>query len=162
MRLQYANSFSRIPILLRYYAYCNHDGPNRRNWFRHLGEEWDLCDNIGIYRNELFAILSNASVPIRAEMMDERELKRWRKLPRVVTVYRGCDSHNRLGLSWTTKRTVAEKFPFLNRYHAKTPLLLTARVPKSCVVAIKLGRREEEAIVLAGEQHIAAENSLTV
>jgi hypothetical protein len=82
-----------------------------------------MCDDIGTRRDELAEILSRASVRMRSEMMTKRELARWRKLPKIVTAYRGCDSHNRLGLSWSTNRAVAEQFPFLDRYRAKTPVL---------------------------------------
>jgi hypothetical protein len=159
-KLRFADSYERIPLLLESYfaAHCYRGG--RRVWFRHLGEEWTACDNICIYRDVLVQILTEASRAMRSEMMDERERARWRELPRRVTVYRGCGWHNRLGLSWTTTRAIAARFPFMHRYRVRAPLLLTACVPRSSVVAVKLDREEEELVVLVPEQRIVAEERL--
>ncbi|MEY2487126.1 MAG: hypothetical protein QOH39_2774 [Verrucomicrobiota bacterium] len=156
-QLRFCNSYERLPALLEWFVpvHCRRDG--RRAWFRQLGEVWTISDNIGSYRNELVQILSEASPLMRSQMMNEQELARWRELPRQVAVYRGCGCRNRLGLSWTLNPATAARFPFLNRYRVERPLLLTARVPKSNIVAVKLDREEEELIVLVQERQITAE-----
>lgn len=50
------------------------------------------------------------------------------------------------GFLWPLAREVAAKFPFYGRYHTEVPMLLTARIPKSLAVALKLGRQEQEII----------------
>jgi hypothetical protein len=158
--LRFANSYTRLPILIDAYVRAHFFRGGRRFWFSCLGEEWDGCDNVGHYHNALFAILSEASALMRSAMMTQRERTRWRKLPKIITAYRGCGGHNRLGLSWTLNRTIAKRFPLMHRYRAKRPLLLTARIPKSCIVAVKLGREENELIVLVEERHITTQESL--
>jgi hypothetical protein len=48
-------------------------------------------------------------------------------------------------------KDVANAFPFLRRFQAKKPTLLTASVPKHWVLAVKLERQEEEIITFAAD-----------
>jgi hypothetical protein len=77
------------------------------------------------------------------QMMDEDEQRRWKELPEIVTIYRGCGAHNIHGVSWTLDRAVAGEFPTLNRYKVEDPVLVTAMVSKHGIVAVKLDRQEE-------------------
>lgn len=52
------------------------------------------------------------------------------------------------GLSWSLDREIASKFPFLNRYRVAKPVLITATVSKSKILALKLDRGEREVITL--------------
>lgn len=49
-------------------------------------------------------------------------------------------------MSWSLSREVASKFPFYNRYRCSEPLLITGRVQKSDIIALKLDREEQEVI----------------
>ena len=42
------------------------------------------------------------------------------------------------------------RFPLLSRYLAKSPVLVTATIPRESIIALKLGRREQEVIALHG------------
>jgi hypothetical protein len=83
-------------------------------------------------------------------MMTEGEQKAFSELPDELIVYRGCTTINKWGPSWTLDRSVAESFPFLNRYHhgENRPLLVKARIKKSEISALKLGRDESEVVCL--------------
>lgn len=120
---------------------------NKGDWFGVLGEWWTQCDNIAFLLWWLKELLPRKG-PVM-EMMYEEEREAFRGLPENLTVYRGCGSWNKKGASWTLDRDVALKFPFLNRYRVKTPLLITATVKKSKVLALKLGRNESEIITFS-------------
>ena len=60
----------------------------------------------------------------------------------------GCGPINKHGFSWSLSREVAMRFPFMRRYGTDTPLLLTATIRKDRAAALKLGRNEQEIIVL--------------
>jgi hypothetical protein len=80
------------------------------------------------------------------QMMTDAEQARYRQLPELVTIYRGCGPDNVRGACWTLSRSVAETFPTLNRYRVAKPLLVTAWVKKADIVAVKLDREEDEII----------------
>lgn len=68
-------------------------------------------------------------------------------MPDEFVVWRGCHDFNVDGLSWTTSRDTAAKFPFLNRYRQseKHALLIEAMCKRSGAV-LKLDRGEDEVI----------------
>jgi hypothetical protein len=63
-----------------------------------------------------------------------------------VTVYRGCSARYMRGVSWTLDQQVARKFPFLDWYRVSDPVLVTATVRKEHVLAVFLGREEQEIV----------------
>jgi hypothetical protein len=82
-------------------------------------------------------------------MMSPDERESWRGLPARVTIYRGCSAVNAAGLSWSLDPKIAAKFPTYARY--KPPKgcraqLVTATVARNRIVAVKLGREEDEVI----------------
>jgi len=102
-------SYSRLGAIYRLYHHMQ-----RADWFNLLGLWWSSCYNIRRYRLALKALMGTEG-PIR-EMMDEEEQVAYDALPDTITVYRGCGEINKVGASWTTDRSVAEKFPFYGRY----------------------------------------------
>jgi hypothetical protein len=114
-----------------------------------LGEQWSGFDNISDHLYELAEILAGSG-PVR-EMMTGAEWRKYESLPDTVTIYRGCSPNNHSGLSWSLVREVAETFPFLNRYRADQPLIVTARAQKSDIVALKDDRDELEIITIDPE-----------
>lgn len=81
-------------------------------------------------------------------MMTDDDRLAYKALPDVVTVYRGCHSFNRDGLSWTTCKEVAEKITTMTRYGPKghTSSVIKATIKKAGVV-YKVDRNEFEMIV---------------
>ena len=137
--LSWADSLTRLDVLLEQRRRLP-----RAVWLKLLGELWDVCDNVGKRRLILRKVLG-VKGPL-LPLMDEGERAAYRRLPDVVTIYRGCSTRNMLGASWSLDRDVAARFPFQNRYRAAQPLLLTATVAKENVLAVKLSRDESEIV----------------
>jgi hypothetical protein len=147
-----AGSFLRMEMLLEQQPeFIRHN--QLPAWFVTMGDLWCMCDRIGPHTAALRAILL-AGEEYWHHLMDDAEDEAWQALPELVTIYRGCGVINRLGLSWTLDRKQAEEFPFLDRYKQNKPRMLTAIVPKSQIVAVKLGREEHEVIALVEESDI--------
>jgi hypothetical protein len=143
--LQWCDSYSRMPTLIGLADVLSPD-----DWHTLLGEAWNICDNIGAHRNLLRRMLP-PSGPVR-QMMNADERAAYDALPERLTVYRGCGAANLRGASWSLRREVAARFPFLMRYRAERPLLVTASVLKRRVLAIKLDRDEAEIITFAARR----------
>ena len=140
------NSYSRLPRLLQ--MFFDHELPYE-DCYRLLGEFWTMCDNIGIYKKAVRSWLTfGLPASTRHEMMTDEENAALAALPEVVTIYRGCAWANRNGLSWTLDKNIAAGFPFLNRYRVKEPILITARIRRDRIVALKLDRKEQEVICI--------------
>lgn len=143
--LTWCNSYSRLPELV-YLASRSAQGrgPSRAEFLTLFGELWSVCDNLGRGLEILTVILPDGAAP---EMMTADERAALAALPETVTVYRGADRGvNEHGLSWSLDRAVAARFPFLMRYRAARPVLLTATVRRDLIVAVKLDRQEVEVI----------------
>lgn len=146
--VRYCNSCSRLPTLIDLYYPAFESGLNSE-WLALLGREWSLCDNISEYLDDLICFLPDDGPVI--EMMDDDEQAAFAQLPDVVTIYRGAGKANRMGASWSLDEQVARRFPTLNRYRQKTPMLYTARVSKERILAVKLDREEQEVITFNAE-----------
>lgn len=143
-QIRFCDSYTRLPALIELYPCC---ARNPAAWFAVLGEEWTVCDNVGIFSRELRAIFATASPHHFAAMMTDDERAELAGLPDMLTVYRGCYPINADGLSWSLCRKTALFFTTLNRYRCpgETPLLITGRAPKhGCV--LKNDRNEQEII----------------
>lgn len=138
-------SYSRLDELLYLFREMSY-----ADWLAVCGEAWSCCDNIGAARLLLRQLLP-AHGPV-APMMDTPECMAWDALPERLTIYRGCGPSNMLGASWSLNRDTAARFPFLNRYRQPKPLLVTATVKKSHVLAIKLDRKESEIIAFSAHR----------
>ena len=112
--------------------------------FAILRDEWvwfhNISDNVEDLQ-EVFPLYG----PVRA-MMTPEENAAYDALPDILTVHRGCDAGWLEGLSWGLNKKVANWFAFYPLTQAEEPTLLTARVEKKFIMAIKLGRGEEEII----------------
>ena len=142
------SSFTRMPTLI-YIA----DYMSVVDWLTLLGEQWECCDNIseniGDLQETPFSILVDEPLDMRKYMMTEKESTALNKLPEIVTVYRGCYENNKRSLCWTLDQSVAEKFPSDHRYKQNgQPLLLKADIRRDLILAVKLGRSEDEIIAI--------------
>ena len=136
---RWCDSYSRLPEML--VLHCKME---RSEWLRLLGLNWSSCDNISSFRRLLRDFLPDTGpVP---ELMDHEEVEAYMALPDQITVYRGCGPMNMMGASWTLDREVAAKFPTLHRYWQAEPLLVTGKVRRHHVLAVKLDRKEMEII----------------
>lgn len=143
--LQFADSFSRMSALLALRRYPD--------FWSHVGHEWAGCDNVGMHQDEINRLIGDhqraRGLPIW-DAMDREARVVYDALPELVTVWRGCYSHNVYGLSWTLNAAVAARFPFLNRYRQDNAidraLLIEARVKKSDIAFLVTERDEEEVV----------------
>jgi hypothetical protein len=142
-----ADSFSRVEVLLESCPVVHRGGFRvvGNEWFSLLGEFWDMCDNIGQYREFFRLILRKATKAQLQAMMTDEEREKWELLPDPIRAWRGCEANDGTGLSFSLSEDIARRFPFLNRYLAKSPTLLTASIRKEFAV-LKIGRDEEEII----------------
>jgi hypothetical protein len=90
--------------------------------------------------------LFDSDRPEKRYLMDEDDnYETYSNLPDVVTVYRGCQKNqNENGLSWTLNKERAQFFA--NRL-GKQGIVLEKTVKKNQIVAVLLGRNEEEVII---------------
>lgn len=146
--LSRCNSYSRLPVLLDMHLPLFLAG-RLSDWLLLLGEWWTCCDNISEHFGDLAGILPEQG-PV-AEMMTDAEMEYFESLPEVVTIYRGAGKSNRRGACWSLSGNVAKRFPSLLRYWQQTPMLYTATVQKSRILAVKLDRNEAEVITLGAE-----------
>ena len=145
--LKYCNSFNRLPTLLSISPIGSVGRMDYPDWYTLLGEEWSVCDNIGLYRKDLkFCMFLCCTPHTCPEMMGEQERAALAALPERVTIYRGCGPSNMIGCCWSLDRDIAASFPYLNRYQQDEPLLVTATVKRDRIVALKLDRNEQEVI----------------
>jgi hypothetical protein len=80
-------------------------------------------------------------------MMTVEERDRLACLPETVTVDRGADGGvNEDGLCWSLDRETASRVLFYMRYRAKCPVLVTGRVQRAHIIALKLDRAESEVL----------------
>jgi hypothetical protein len=101
--------------------------------------------------------------------MREAEKRYLAALPERIAIWRGCYDHNREGFSWTDDRTVAERFPTLERYKhdGKKPILLRGVVNRKDILFVKHDREECEIVPRPGrvyeirETEIAPEGTKT-
>lgn len=143
--LRFANSYSRARILLEHCPLFRTGRVVGIEWFYLLGENWSSCDNIGEFRDIFKTIFLKASPRQLQAMMNEDERKAWCELPEKIEAFRGCEENDNTGLSFSLSKDIASTFPFLNRYFAEKPSLITAIIPRERAV-LKLDRNEAEII----------------
>ena len=116
----------------------------REDWLKLLGEVWTNVDNVREHLRDL-RILLGTKGPLR-EMMKPKELTVYESLQDDVTIYRGCSARHLEGACWSLDRNVAASFPNRQRYRVPDPVLITATVNRSNILALKLERSEQEVI----------------
>ncbi|MDQ0564929.1 hypothetical protein GRI55_09750 [Erythrobacter citreus] len=146
--LKFENSYSRLPAIIDLTLRLEW-----KDWVTLLGEEWTCCDNIAQFTDALVEDTPFADLIENPSwgrwMMDEAEREAFAGLPDTVTIWRGCYTFNKWGLSWSLDRERAAAFPFLHRYtrEGEQALLVKATVAREEVIALKLDRNEAELIV---------------
>lgn len=105
---------------------------------RALGERW-------VYdwdHTDLLVVIQGRTLPVEA-MMTARESDALSRMPEELTVYRGCCEDNVTGASWSLSRSIARGF-----WYGRVRLLVTGRVRKRDIIALKLWGGEQEVISL--------------
>jgi hypothetical protein len=140
---RYCDSYDLLPALI-----ISHELMDRNLWLATVGLNWSSFDNVWEYREKLLNLFQGLTRKQFDLLMDEDEINCLNKMPESIDIFRGCYEINKNGISWTTKREIAEEFTTLNRYRIDggIPLLLEATFPRSHAV-LKLHRQEFEIIV---------------
>lgn len=117
-----------------------------------IGDWWSMCDDIGFNKWKIHRYVTghfayhpsvHKNIP---RLMRRHERVALASLPEIVTVYRGCNYEGRNGICWSLDKDVAKSFPFFDRYKVNNPILVTARIRRDRVLALKLDRNEHEVI----------------
>jgi hypothetical protein len=86
----------------------------------------------------------------RSEYLPLADAEEFCRLPETITVYRGQDATAPVGLSWSTKRSVAEDFARGHRMiFNPSPVVIEAQVSKAEIAGIYTDRDEVEITVFS-------------
>jgi hypothetical protein len=117
-----------------------------KEWWEILSGIWIDSENIWQHLDEwvnLFISRGNSYY-----FMDENERKAFEELPDEITIYRGHQTKNKNGLSWTLNEEkahwFAKRFKASGKVERKT-------IRKTDVIAYLLGRNEQEIIYIPDE-----------
>ncbi len=118
--------------------------------FLHGAADWELLGSIWTDSENLWQIpnlreLLTAPKRHREQIMSLEEQDFLKALPNTFRIYRGCQSNNRSGFSWTLNRYTAEWFA--RRLSKLKPVVVSALVEKKDVIAYFSGRNESEIVV---------------
>jgi hypothetical protein len=142
---RWGGSHERLPMILQMRSWFS-----RYEWECILGRHWTDFDRIYPYRIRLRSLLGTGG-PVR-NLMNLEENDLYDQLPESVICYRGCDASHLVGASWSTDREIAISFPFLQRHSASVPVVVTAKVRKQQVLAVKTDRGEAEIITFSARR----------
>lgn len=104
------DSFNRPEIL-----YLMASLVDSKEWLNLFRTSWTQCDSCSLYHNEFKEILLSYSIDtIREITHDDDDIAFYNSLPETFEVYRGTFVDERFagGISWTTDRSIAEKFEY--------------------------------------------------
>lgn len=121
-------------------------------YWRELGYLWidseNIADNHDLWRDLL---QDENRCAQRSQIMTADERAVWAALPDRVRVYRGFNEPGRaLGMSWSLKRAVAQRFALRFGYSGATRIA-TGFVSKAEVVAYFARRGEDEVVVVSAD-----------
>jgi hypothetical protein len=115
-----------------------------------IGSVW--VDSENIHQNfDTWCDIWMINVDLRPDyVMDDDERAAFAALPEMIDIFRGVSHKDALeGLSWTTSREKAEWFAHrASRIQGGRPILASAKVHKTDVLAHFLGRNELEIVVM--------------
>jgi hypothetical protein len=137
--VRWTNSYNCLGMIFLLRSRMDHEV-----WLELLGHEWTRCDTVRYHLPTLRRVLGVAG-PLLS-MMKLEEQTAFAALPECLTVYRACSGRFLRGVSWSLNPDVARGFIKLGRYRVSDPVLVTAKVQKKDVLALKLDREEEEII----------------
>lgn len=130
-----------------------------RTYWSLLGRAWCNSDNNwqDLWR---WVLMFLSERPHRESLMSEQDRDVLASLPETLTIYRGCNTHSKHGLSWTLDKEFAERFSRerhgfwfptdkdgnLKDGHLARPRVYERTIMKSDAVAY-FGERQESEIV---------------
>jgi len=113
-------------------------------YWKLLGEIW--IDSENIWQNKpIWLDLLRSKRREKDEFMDSDSLKKYKSLPAMVTAYRGHQTKNKTGISYTLNKKKAEWF---STRLSKSGKVEAVTVHKKKIFAYLGGRNEQEVIIL--------------
>lgn len=126
-------------------AFCKiMDDMSDSQYWELLGDIWVNSENIWQYEQVIQNLILSER-PQKDYFMDEDEKEFLNNLPDQVAIYRGHQSKNRKGWSWTLSYTHAQWFA--DRFDVKKAGVVRSVIPKEKVIAVLTRRKEFEVIV---------------
>lgn len=117
-----------------------------------LRDVWIDSENIWQHYHEWHLYLQDENAHL---MMDDEEREQLVALPDVITIYRGARFDvNEEGLSWTLDRPKAAWFATRFSHREEESVVIVAEIQKNNVIALLLGRDENEIIALPEDVRI--------
>jgi hypothetical protein len=121
------------------------DGPSDKQWWELVGEVWSDTENLHEYGELTELVVTDR--PSSQYMMTEGERYLLECMDDEVTVLRGYSAGDtRRGWAWTTNRKTAaffaRRFP-----HRGPPRVVQGKIRKERIIAVFLGRNEQEVVV---------------
>lgn len=111
-----------------------------------LGEVWTDAEYPRQHGNSKWLYLFGRMTPGKEELMDEEERDAFAALPERVTVYRGHQSDNASGLSWTLSLDKAKWFARRLLQPRQVGMVTQGELLKADAYAFFTGRNEEELV----------------
>ena len=127
-----------------------------KQYWKTLRDAYVSSDDLYHYRVDI-GIAFRSNRLFKENLMNAKEKKMIDQLPEILTIYRGGSTiegeEDEYGISWTLSKSVAEYFAFTyprNPSTAENPKrVYESQVKKSEILALFLGRKEDEVIYLA-------------
>jgi hypothetical protein len=113
-------------------------------------EWWNMCDGGSWALSPVLLSLLRKKQAERSaiEFMKQADREAFEAMKDPMICYRGCGKAQVRGFSWTTDRSVAEKFARGGRFPTPpTPVIASAMVKKSAIFFICNDRKESEIVV---------------
>lgn len=112
-----------------------------------LAENWVLSENPNqdknVSRKKFISWFRKADKKL---LMEEEDYEVYKNIPETITLYRGvCDSHARLGLSWTASYEKAKWFA--SRWNSKNGYILKVTVSSEDILCYLNTRNEDEYVL---------------
>lgn len=125
-------------------------GVDTETFWRVFNECWNICDDTWLVRTWLLDDLRHHSrfAPARRFLVHDEDKALFDCLPARIEIFRGCNVNRVRGLSWTTKRKIAEGFAHGHRgIRLEEPVVATAILPKEAVFTAIDNRQESELVI---------------
>lgn len=110
---------------------------------------WSQVENLWQYTDShIRKVFKGQTKSNNPELFHEEDLKTWNAMPEKISIYRGCQTVNRWGWSWTTSLKTARWFA--TRYGPPDPAVITVHGfprDKAVFFAHAGGRSENEVVV---------------
>lgn len=118
---------------------------DEKSYWNCVRHSWLASENVFENKDILHKLFRLPTKTPLYDLMEQEDRETFEKFPETMYIYRGCQSINKHGWSWTTNFGKAKWFA--KRWNLASQVLLKAKVNKEKVLAYLNGRSEDEIIV---------------